>query len=89
MESQSSQAHVDLVYHGPDVDAGSMEVRDLAPAMLALASLIEATATEANGDRAQIKINLTSTLNRLIPPRIGDPQYHWHPRCHRLRVLCE
>ena len=61
MEAQSSQAHVDLVYHGPDVDAGSMEVRDLAPAMLALASLIEATATEANGDRARIKISLTST----------------------------
>ena len=61
MESQSSQAHVDLVYHGPDVDTGSMEVRDLAPAMLALASLFEAASTEMNGDRAQVKINLKST----------------------------
>ena len=61
MEAQSTEAQIDLVYHGPDVESGSMEVRDLAPAMLAMAALFEAVATEANGDRAKVNINLKST----------------------------
>ena len=61
MEAQSTQAQLDLVYHGPDVVSGSMEVRDLAPAMLAMAALFEAAALEANGERAKININLKST----------------------------
>ena len=61
MEAQSTQAQIDLVYHGPDVESGSMEVRDLAPAMLAMAALFESAALVANGDRAKININLKST----------------------------
>ena len=61
MEIQSAQAQIDLVYHGPDVESGSMEIRDLAPAMLAMATLFESAALVANGDRAKISINLKST----------------------------
>ena len=61
METRSTQAQIDLVYHGPDVESGSMEVRDLAPAMLAMAALFESVALVANGDRAKININLKST----------------------------
>ena len=38
-----------------------MEVRDLAPAMLAMAALFEAAALEANGEHAKVNINLKST----------------------------
>ena len=61
MEAQSTHAQLDLVYHGTNVVSGSMEVRDLAPAMLAMAALFEAAALEANGERAKININLKST----------------------------
>ena len=78
--AQSSQAQLDLVYYGPDVESGSMEVRDLAPAMLAMASLFEAAATQANGDRAKVNINLKSTstnsfhLGLEILNSVGGPQ---------------
>ena len=61
MEAQSTHAQLDLVYHGTNVVSGSMEVRDLAPAMLAMAALFEAAALEANGERAKVNINLKST----------------------------
>ena len=68
MEIQSAQAQIDLVYHGPDVESGSMEIRDLAPAMLAMATLFESAALVANRgscgkrrsrkDQHQFKIHL-------------------------------
>lgn len=57
----SEQASFDIVYDGPAVADGSMNVRDLAPAMLAVGTLFEAANNIANGQRAQVNINVRAT----------------------------
>lgn len=50
-----TEAEFQLEYDGPDVAAGLMDVRILAPGLLAVGDLLEAANTELNGDRAQVK----------------------------------
>jgi hypothetical protein len=61
MKLNNSQATIDIVYDGPAVADGSMNVRDLAPAMLAVGTLFEAANNITNGQRAKVNINVRAT----------------------------
>ena len=51
----------DISYHGPALADGRMNVRDLAPAMMAVGSLFESTNELLNADRAAVNINVRAT----------------------------
>ena len=53
-----SHAEMSLVYEGPAVESGAMDVRDLAPALLAFGNLIEAANRVVNGDKAAAKVQV-------------------------------
>lgn len=53
-----SHADIALVYEGPAVESGLMDVRDLAPALLAFGNLIEATNRIVNGEAATAKVQV-------------------------------
>lgn len=55
------QTSFDIVYDGPAVADGSMNVRDLAPAMLGVGILFEAANNITNGQRARVNINVRAT----------------------------
>jgi hypothetical protein len=57
----NQQSAFDIVYEGPAVADGSMNVRDLAPAMLAVGTLFEAANNITNGQRAKVNINVKAT----------------------------
>lgn len=57
----NSQAGFDIIYDGPAVADGSMNVRHLAPAMLAVGTLFEAANNITNGQRAKVNINVKAT----------------------------
>ncbi len=61
MTNSNSQAHLDMVYDGPALADGSMNVRDLAPAMMALGSFFEAANRVTNGERASVSVNVRAT----------------------------
>lgn len=49
-----------VAYYGTDPDDHSMDVEALAPALLAFGRLIRETNTQINGDRAKVKVVVTS-----------------------------
>ncbi len=53
-----SEARLRIAFEGPGVEDGSIDVRDLAPALLALGQLVQAAAAVLNGDRAQTSVRL-------------------------------
>ncbi|MGO9741175.1 MAG: hypothetical protein ACLPN5_06610 [Roseiarcus sp.] len=53
-----SHADISLLYEGPAVESGVMDVRDLAPALLAFGNLIEATNRVVNGESATAKVQV-------------------------------
>ena len=53
-----SHADIALIYEGPAVESGLMDVRDLAPALLAFGNLVEATNRIVNGDAASAKVQV-------------------------------
>ena len=59
--SAINPAEFDISYHGPALADGRMNVRDLAPAMMAVGSLFESTNELLNGDRAAVNINVRAT----------------------------
>ena len=59
--SAIAPAEFDISYHGPALADGSMNVRDLGPAMMAVGSLFESTNELLNGDRAAVNINVRAT----------------------------
>ena len=54
-------AEFDISYDGPALADGSMNVRDLASAMMAVGSLFESTNELLNADRAAVNINVRAT----------------------------
>lgn len=56
-----SDANLTLVFDGPAVDNGEIDVQDLAPALLAIGELIQAANQEINGNRAQISVKVRAT----------------------------
>ena len=53
-----SHADISLVYEGPAVESGAMDVRDLAPALLAFGNLIEAANRVVNGENSSAKVQV-------------------------------
>lgn len=49
-----------VAYDGPDVEDGSMDVRDLAPALLAIGDLLQASNDELNGATASMSVQVRS-----------------------------
>ena len=53
-----SHTDIALTYEGPAVESGVMDVRDLAPALLAFGNLVEATNRVVNGENATAKVQV-------------------------------
>ncbi len=56
-----SDSNFSLIFNGPAVDNGEIDVKDLAPALMALGELIQAANAEINGERARIAVKLRAT----------------------------
>ena len=61
MTTLGTQAHIDMVYEGPSLADGSMNVRDLGPALLAMGSFFDEANRVANGALATIGVNVRAT----------------------------
>ena len=57
-----SKDNITLVFDGPAVENGEIDVQDRAPALLAIGELIQAANTEINGNRAQIVVKVRATI---------------------------
>ncbi len=56
-----SREQFSIVYDGDALRGGVMDVRDLAPALMALGQMFEAANKNLNGDTAQIKLQVRAT----------------------------
>lgn len=56
-----SDARFTLIFEGPAVDNGEIDVRDLAPSLLSLGELIQAANAALNGERASVAVKLHAT----------------------------
>ena len=56
-----SDSNFSLIFNGPAVDNGEIDVKDLAPALMALGELIQAANEEINGEHARIAVKLQAT----------------------------
>ena len=63
-----SKTNLSIKYDGLSVQDGTMPVHELAPALLAIADLVQAANTEFNGNRARVSVNVTA------PPKGGSFQ---------------
>jgi hypothetical protein len=61
MVDSNKQTQLDIIYEGPAVADGSMNVKDLAPAMLAIGTLFETANTISNGQLASVNIKVRAT----------------------------
>lgn len=57
-EGELSETRLRIAFEGPDVERGDIDVRDLAPALVALGQLFQAAAKVLNGERAQTQVRL-------------------------------
>ena len=60
MADQTNRASTTIIYKGSDVAEGLMDVKDLAPALLALGNLCQATNRCLNGDEAKVDVLVRS-----------------------------
>ena len=56
-----SSAKFSIAYDGPALKGGTMDVRDLAPALLAAGQLFDAANAVLNGDKASVKLSINAT----------------------------
>ena len=56
-----SQARFSVAYDGPAIKSGTMDVKDLAPALLAIGQLFDAANTVLNSDRTTVSVNVRTT----------------------------
>jgi len=59
-----SRAQIQVVYSGEAVRAGSMDVQELAPALLSMGELYQGANRILNGDRAKISVHVKSGFQR-------------------------
>lgn len=55
-----SKAFLTIAYSGPMLDDGSMDVKDLAPALLALGNMVDEANRVLNGNEAKIQVKIKS-----------------------------
>jgi hypothetical protein len=60
----TSRVEFDITYEGPAVENGTMDVRELAPALLALGELCQHANRVLNGDRAHLSVNVRADFRR-------------------------
>ena len=56
-----SESNITMVFDGPAVENGQIDVQDLAPALMAIGELMQAANAEINGNRAQIAVRVRAT----------------------------
>jgi hypothetical protein len=56
-----SKTNLTLIFDGPAVDKGEIDVQDLAPALLAVGELVQAANYEINGNKSQISVRVKAT----------------------------
>jgi hypothetical protein len=56
-----SRAQFTIAYDGPALNGGTMDVRDLAPALLAVGQLIDSANNALNRDDAKVSVNVKAT----------------------------
>ena len=56
-----SDANFSLIFEGSSVENGEIDVKDLAPSLMALGELIQAANAEINGEQARIAVKLQAT----------------------------
>lgn len=61
MSTDSGSSQLEIVFDGPALTQGRMNVRDLAPAMLGVGALFESANRVFNGRRAQVNVNVQAT----------------------------
>ena len=61
IDAEMSKAQFTVAYDGPALTGGTMDVRDLAPALLAVGQLIDAVNTTLNRDDAKVSVNVRAT----------------------------
>jgi len=59
-----STANFQIAYEGEAVRSGSMDVHELAPALLAIGDLVEAANETLNGDKASVSVSVQSDFKR-------------------------
>lgn len=59
-----TEEHFRLVYDGPAVEDGEMEIGQLAPSLLALGKLLETVDAIVNGDPGRVRVKVKSDLKR-------------------------
>ena len=56
-----SKTKFSIAYDGPALHDGAMDVRDLAPALLAVGQLFDAANNILNSDHTKVSVNVTAT----------------------------
>lgn len=56
-----ARSHFKIAYNGPDVEGGRMDVRDLAPALMALGDLVQDAAKLADPDSPPVNLEIQAT----------------------------
>lgn len=59
-----SRAQIQAIYDGEAVQAGSMDVQELAPALLSIGDLYQGANKVLNGDRAKVSVHVRSGFQR-------------------------
>jgi hypothetical protein len=77
-DGEGDTLEITVSYDGPELAGGRMDMRYLAPAMLATAKLFEHTAQEMYGSAAALKIDVQADFQR------GSFTYHVLTQRHRL-----
>jgi hypothetical protein len=58
----NNHEHFHVVYDGPGLAEHRMDVRDLAPALIAIADLLTAANQEINGDAAEVRVQVNASF---------------------------